>query len=146
MGCLKLLNNSKLFAIAGGTKYQPLAVAYKREWLLDESINDAHGNMLSMPHLSLMQWDFADRLKSASNGTFTSYYNYDSGGERSRKVVVKGNIVEMRFYIGAYEVFRKYVNGSLDTERQTLHVDDDNKKVALVDTLTIENEIGRAHV
>jgi RHS repeat-associated protein len=113
-------------------------------YLLDHGNNenytyDAHGNLLSMPHLSSMQWDFADRLKSATNGTFTSYYNYDSGGERSRKVVAKGNIVEMHFYIGGYEVFRKYVNGSLDTERQTLHIDDDNKKVALVDTLTIEN-------
>lgn len=30
MGCLKLLNNGKRYTIAGGTKYQPLAVAYKR--------------------------------------------------------------------------------------------------------------------
>ena len=76
MACLKLLNNSKLFAIADGRQYQPLAVVYNRKWLLDESINDAHGNMLSMPHLSEMQWDFADRLRQAGNGTFTSYYNY----------------------------------------------------------------------
>jgi hypothetical protein len=71
MGCLKLLNNSKRFAIAGGRQYQPLAVVYNRKWLLGERLNDAHGNMESMPHLSLMQWDFADRLKMATNSTFT---------------------------------------------------------------------------
>lgn len=78
MGCLKLLNNSKLFAIAGGTKYHALAIAYKRSDWLFENLNDKHGNMLTMPHLFSMQWDFADRLRQAGNGTFTSYYNYDS--------------------------------------------------------------------
>ena len=81
MGCLKLLNNSNLFAIAGGTKYHPLAVAYNREWLLGEKLNDAHGNMVSMPHFSEMKWDFGYILITATNGTFTSDYNYDSSDE-----------------------------------------------------------------
>ena len=43
------------------------------------------GNMLTMPHLSLMVWDEYDRLIKAGNGTFTSYYTYDAQGNRSSK-------------------------------------------------------------
>ena len=85
---------------------------------------DAHGNMLTMPHLTSMGWDYDDRLFSAGNGTFTSFYNYDSSGNRTRKVVDKGNIVEERYYIGGYEVYRKYVNSSLDFERATISIFD----------------------
>ena len=45
--------------------------------------HDAHGNVTSMPHLSAMAWDFQNRLFSANNGTVTSYYNYDSTGNRA---------------------------------------------------------------
>ena len=86
------MNNNYLLGHGGGTVYT----------------YDAHGNILTMPHLSAMAWDYLDQLHSASNGTFTSYYNYDAEGKRSRKVVVKGNIREERYYIGGYEIYRKY--------------------------------------
>ncbi|NLB80810.1 MAG: RHS repeat-associated core domain-containing protein, partial [Clostridiaceae bacterium] len=100
---------------------------------------DAHGNMLTMPHLTAMAWDYLDQLHSAGNGTFTSYYNYDAEGKRTRKVVVKNNIREERYYMGDYEVYRKYINNTLDTERNTLHISDDEKRFAIIDTLTVEN-------
>ena len=99
---------------------------------------DAHGNMLTMPHLTSMAWDYLDQLHSAANGTFTSYYNYDAEGKRSRKVVVKGNIREERYYIGDYEVYRKYINNVIDTERTTLNINDDEKRFAIIDTLTVD--------
>lgn len=68
---------------------------------------DAHGNMLTIPHLTSMDWDYLDQLHSAGNGTFTSYYNYDAEGKRTRKVVIKNNIREERYYIGDYEVYKK---------------------------------------
>ena len=95
---------------------------------------DAHGNMLTMPHLSSMDWDYDDRLFSATNGTFTSYYNYDSEGNRTRKVVDKGNVMEERYYIGGYEIYRKYVNSSLDFERSTVNIADDEKVFARTET------------
>jgi len=66
-------------------------------------------------------------MVNATNGTFTSYYNYDAQGNRTRKVVDKGNIIETRYYVGGFEVFRKEVNGTLDTERTTLNIADDEK-------------------
>ena len=103
---------------------------------LDDYMYDVHGNMLTMPHLTSMVWDFADRLQSAGNGTFTSYYNYDLGGNRSRKVVVKSNVREERYYMGDYEIYRKYINEELDTERCTVHIIDDRDRFAMIETET----------
>ena len=41
--------------------------------------------------------------------------------------------------MGDYEVYRKYINNTLDTERNTLHISDDEKRFAIIDTLTVEN-------
>ena len=94
---------------------------------------DAHGNITSMPHLTQMNWDYKNQLLGAANGTFDSYYVYDASGNRVRKVVVKGNITEERYYLGNYEVFRKTTNGTLNIERETIFVSDDTKKIAQID-------------
>jgi RHS repeat-associated protein len=104
---------------------------------------DTHGNMLTMPHLSSLDWDYLDQLHSATNGTFVSYYNYDAEGNRTRKVVVKGNVREERYYIGGYEIYRKYTNNSLDFERTTLNISDDEKVFVRIEQKTNENEIVR---
>ena len=46
-----------------------------------------------------------------------AYYTYDASGNRVRKVVVKnnGSLVEDRIYLGDYEIYRRFVNSSLDT-------------------------------
>ena len=36
-----------------------------------------------------------------------AYYIYDTSGNRVRKVVVKSNIKEDRFYVGDYEIYTK---------------------------------------
>ena len=108
----------------------------------NEYTYDAHGNMLSMPEISEMVWDFGDKLNKTISGTVTSFYNYDSGGERTRKVVLKqGGIREERYYINGYEVYRKFISNVIDTERQTLHIADESKRFAIIDTLNIENGI-----
>lgn len=105
----------------------------------DEYTYDAHGNMTAMPHLASMGWDYADRLQTADlGGGGDVYYTYDSGGNRVRKVIENGNITEERIYLGDYEIYRKTVNSSLDTVRETLHISDDTGRIALVDTLTVD--------
>ena len=100
---------------------------------------NAHGSMVSMPHLSAMDWDFAEKLCHITRGTTEAYYNYDGSGIRTRKVVEKNGVIETRLYLGGFEIWRKTVNGVLDTERETLHVMDDQKRIAIVETLTVEN-------
>ncbi len=97
--------------------------------------------MTSMPHLSSMTWNSSDMLRSATNGTFSSYYSYNAAGDRVRKVVEKGNIRDERLYLSNIERYRKYVNNILKTERQTVHIIDDRHRFALIDRLTIDNGI-----
>ena len=107
---------------------------------------DANGNMVQMPHLPGMQWDFTDRLAASARQVVnggepeTTFYQYDAAGERVRKVTERrdGTRRNERLYIGGYEVFREY-DGHGDAvalERETLHVMDDKERIALVETLT----------
>lgn len=109
--------------------------------LTDSYDHDAHGNMTKMPHLKAMQWNFKDHLQSVDlGGGGNAYYTYDDAGQRVRKVWEKqGGLVEERIYFGGFEIFRRRLNGVLELERETLHVMDDKRRMALVETKTIDN-------
>jgi RHS repeat-associated protein len=106
---------------------------------------DAHGSMIEMPHLPVIQWDYADRLRHADKlGGGDVYYTYDAAGQRVRKVYVHGSTIEERIYLDGYEVYRKHtgtIGGSAEEERQTLHVMDDQRRIAMVETKTWENDV-----
>ena len=101
---------------------------------------DAHGNMIEMPHLSSMEWDFKDQLHIVDlGGGGKAYYVYDSAGQRVRKVWEKSaGLSEERIYLGGgYEVFRRRNGSVLKLERETLHVMDDKRRIAMVETKTV---------
>lgn len=104
---------------------------------------DAHGNMTSMPHLPVMSWDFKDQLRSAgSPAGRTSYYVYDAGGQRTLKGGgPSGTSLRERVYVGSFELYREYENGSrsLLRVRESLNVEDGARKISLVDHLTVNN-------
>jgi RHS repeat-associated protein len=111
---------------------------------------DAHGAMTSLPHLSLIRWNHLDRLEASArqvvnSGTpETTYYVYDSAGERVRKVTESQAgpddtpvIAHERIYLGGFEIYREYsATGSTSLERQTLHVMDGRRRLAMVETRT----------
>lgn len=107
---------------------------------------DEHGNMLSMPHLSWMQWDFRDQLQATarqvvgSGDPETTWYVYDSGGQRVRKITehADGRVKDERIYLGGLEIYRKA--GEDPLTRETLHVMDDKQRIALVETRTQGND------
>lgn len=122
--------------------------------LTDVYSHDTHGNMTSMPHLPLIQWDFKDQLHATSrqvvnNGTpETTWYVYDSSGQRVRKVTDNsanaGQIATRkaeRIYIGGFEIYREYGSSgsNVTLERETLHVMDDKRRIALVETKTTDS-------
>ncbi|MEV4140817.1 SpvB/TcaC N-terminal domain-containing protein [Dactylosporangium sp. NPDC049742] len=123
--------------------------------------HDAHGNMTRMPHLPLMAWDHADRLRAVArqvvtDGTpETTYYVYDAGGERVRAVTERSATgsstptrAAERRYLGGFEVHRSFGgDGSTVTlERESRHITDDRTRVALVETRTAGTDPGAAQL
>lgn len=109
--------------------------------------HDDAGNMTRMPHLPELRWDYAERLqtvkKQLQNGPGPAndvLFTYDASGQRVRKVYEHGGLIEERVYLGDYEVYRRRTAGTSqpELERQTLHVTDDERRVVLVETKTID--------
>ena len=111
-------------------------------------IYDAHGSMTQMPHLSVMKWDFKDQLRISqqqvvNNGSGErTYYVYDSAGQRVRKVTERsnGSRKQARIYLRGFETYREYNSDetSVTLQREILHVMDDKRRIALVETKTID--------
>jgi RHS repeat-associated protein len=116
---------------------------------------DAHGNMLRMPQLQIMQWDFQDQLQMSQRQAMNvddedgrqhqgerTWYVYDAGGQRVRKVteLATGQVKDERIYLGDFEIYRR--RGANSRVREALHVMDDKQRVALVETRTHGNEPG----
>lgn len=117
--------------------------------------HDIHGNMLSMPQLQTMLWDFNDQLSMTQRQRVSdedeegvrrqgecSYYVYDSSGRRARKITHRqnGSRKDERIYLGAFEIYRKYdgSGASVNLERESLHIMDEGKRLALVETKTLD--------
>lgn len=119
--------------------------------------HDAHGNMTRMPHLQVMQWDFNDQLQMTQRQAVNisdadgvqhqgerTFYVYDSTGQRVRKVTERQNGTRQkeRIYLGGFEVYREYdgAGTAVSLERETLHLMDDQQRIALVETRTQGND------
>ena len=82
--------------------------------------------------------------RSAAAAAAQVYYVYDSSGQRVRKVWEKSpGLTEERIYLGGYEIFRIYPGALTATtapnlERETLHIMDDQRRIALVETRTLD--------
>jgi RHS repeat-associated protein len=111
---------------------------------------DEQGNTVAMPEIPVLSWDHHDRLhataRQAAKGSGapeTTYYVYDTAGQRVRKVTEwaasgrSSSVKSERIYLGAFEVYREYSpSGSVTLARETLHVLDQEHRVALVETRT----------
>ncbi|HEX5272212.1 MAG TPA: RHS repeat-associated core domain-containing protein, partial [Gemmataceae bacterium] len=116
---------------------------------------DAHGNMVSMPHLAAMAWDEFDRLRATARQVVnagtpeTTYYAYDAGGQRVRKTTDRQAPAGQaparraeRVYLGPVEIYREFAGDgtTVTLRRETLHVSAGADRVALVETRTAGND------
>jgi RHS repeat-associated protein len=113
---------------------------------------DADGNIIEMPHLTLMAWNWKDQLHATSQAASTTgpppyatYYRYDASGQRVRKVsATPGGIAQQRVYLDGYEVYREYSStGSVTLERQSLHVGDSDRLICLIETTVGSGRVDR---
>jgi RHS repeat-associated protein len=95
-----------------------------------------------------MDWDFKDQLHATRQQVTntgrgeTTYYVYDSAGQRVRKVTERtsGSRKDERIYLTSFEIYRKYDSvGTPTLERETLHVMDDKRRIAMLETKTIND-------
>ncbi len=107
-------------------------------------VHDVRGNIVYLPpmrfsstHVPNIEVTFRDQMRKVYlNDSDTSFYFYDSGGQRVRKVVKTGP-VEDRRYVGSYESWTRTVSGDLRQARTTLHVMDGQSRVVMIETKTI---------
>jgi RHS repeat-associated protein len=146
----------------GGTEASPGAVLWRRFYELDSSSNkllstsqpgdtqgstpytdtymhNVRGAMTTMPHLPGITRQFDDQIRAVDLGSsHDAVYHYDVGGNRVRKVVRRGANTEERLYLGSsWELYRKSTS-SIQEERETLHLLDNQQRLAIVETLTVE--------
>ena len=106
-----------------------------------------HGFITSMPHLAVMAWNFRDELQAVArqqvnNGIpETTYYVYDGSGQRVRRVTenahsgtVTSTKKEERLYLGSIEIYKKHSGSHIGLERTSLHIMDDTRRIAMIDT------------
>jgi RHS repeat-associated protein len=119
-----------------------------------------HGNITFMPHLPVMRWDFHDQLQATAKQVVTdggipetTYYVYDASGQRVRKVTESAATaadssagrkpvrIKERIYLGGFEIYREYDSKGKTLERESIHIMDDKRRVALVETKTIDTSV-----
>ena len=123
-------NRLRSSSLPGDPESGPFSAAYTY---------DAHGNMIRMPHLAQMDWDFRDQLHRVDlGGGGEAYYIYNVNGMRVRKIIERpGGLREERIYLGGYEIYREYQGAALQLERQSLGVMDNERRIAIIETNTI---------
>jgi RHS repeat-associated protein len=109
---------------------------------------DPHGNAIGMPHLSLMAWNERDSLSATARQVVavgvpeTTFYTYDGGDLRLRKVTDRSAVVgpgarkQERITLGAVELYREYGpdGATVTLARETLTVFCDRRLSAILET------------
>jgi RHS repeat-associated protein len=110
---------------------------------------DLDGNLIRMPHLHVMEWDFRDQLASTSaqvthaETAETTFYRYESAGARVRKTHADshGRRRHERIYLGVFELYREYDRDGVRHERTTLNVGVDDRRFVLIEASAEETTI-----
>ncbi len=100
-----------------------------------EHEHDAHGNLLAMQQLALMEWSADDQLlHTARNAQQHVWFDYDASGQRVRKVFEADGSRDETIYIDGYEL-RTRTAGRRSRTTSTLHVMDGQQRVAMLESV-----------
>lgn len=100
---------------------------------------DAGGNLNRETTSRHFEWDYADRMRvfriqaGDAEPSVYAHYLYDAGGQRVKKLVRKqGGRIEVTVYVGGVFEHQRVVQSGATQENNTLHVSDDQSRIALV--------------
>ena len=129
-------NRNRLFANATGNNRLDTVTIGQNVY---RYAHDANGNMLSEHQTRLFDWDHSDRLKAfrtqvaGSEPSVHAQYLYDACGMRVKKLTRKqGGQYTVTVYIGGLFEYHRAVQGATVQQNNTLHVMDDQSRIALI--------------
>ncbi|HKE57533.1 MAG TPA: SpvB/TcaC N-terminal domain-containing protein, partial [Pyrinomonadaceae bacterium] len=100
---------------------------------------DANGNLISETSSRHFEWDHSDRLRAyrtqvdQAEPSVHAQYLYDSAGQRVKKLVRRqGGQVETTTYLEGIFEHHRIVQGGVTQENNSLHVMDNQSRIALV--------------
>ncbi|OWY64946.1 hypothetical protein B7486_44570 [cyanobacterium TDX16] len=100
---------------------------------------DDNGNLIRENNSRRFEWDYADRMRvyrtqaGNSEPSVYAYYLYDASGQRVKKLVRRGaNEYEVTIYIDGVFEYHRLVKPGETRENNTLHVMDNQSRVALI--------------
>lgn len=107
-----------------------------------------HGYMEELPHLEKIGWNFKEEVVltsrqhcTADNIPVITYYQYDSSGQRIRKITENQTAAggtptkkEERIYISGYELFKKHSGTHTGLERVSLSLMEQDHRFVMIET------------
>lgn len=100
---------------------------------------DANGNLTQETTSRRFEWDHSDRIRvyrtqvDGVEPSVHAHYLYDAGGQRVKKLVRKqGGQYEVTVYVDGVFEYQRTVQGNTVCENNTLHVMDNQQRIALV--------------
>ena len=112
--------------------------------------HDANGNLSKLAHLPEMKWDYNNQLIEVQLNVGANpnrvYYQYGGSGQRIRKTVVRngGADISERIYLGDYEIYTETTNTGPQRRRESVHISDDQARIAIVESETDLQNIANA--
>ncbi|MCB9351087.1 MAG: insecticidal toxin complex protein [Lewinellaceae bacterium] len=109
----------------------------------DQNGNGRHGSISKIGNTAdnLITWDYREMIQQYNLlGGGDAFYQYSNGKERSRKYILKsGGIEEERLYLGGMERYRRWRNGNLEEEIETLHVFAGEQRILIIEDVQTTN-------
>ncbi|MCP6758499.1 MAG: RHS repeat-associated core domain-containing protein [Fischerella sp. CENA71] len=100
---------------------------------------DNNGNLIQENEARHFEWDYADRMRvfrtqpGNAEPSVHAHYLYDASGQRVKKLVRKqGGRFEVTVYVDGIFEYQRIVQGGETRENNTLHVMDNQSRIALV--------------
>ncbi|MGD2089729.1 MAG: SpvB/TcaC N-terminal domain-containing protein [Candidatus Aminicenantes bacterium] len=109
---------------------------------------DTHGSMLNLirtPKEYRLRWDYRDMIHHVNmGGGGHSWYNYDTGKQRTRKVITNrdGDKQWERLYLNGMEVYHRYDASGVVEEIETFHLFADDQRVLIVEDVLQTDDTG----
>jgi len=125
----------------GSQKTNHLGMLSVRDGMTYSYAYDKSGNMIQEGSLRHFEWDHSDHLRAfytrsgdSQAASDYTHYLYDSSGQRVKKLVggMSNGLYEVTVYIDGLFEYHRLVRPSNTVENNTLHIMDNQSRIALV--------------